>query len=66
MYSSDEAQTPEEIAALLNTRRRIAKIFFAKASLPFAFVTLFETDVIDDEIVDDDLLGAQPPHPLLG
>ena len=61
---SEDAQTQKEIATL--RRRRIAKVLFAKAGVTFAFVAFFEADVIDDKVVDDYLLRAQPPHPLLG
>lgn len=45
-------------------RRRVAQVLFAKARLTFALVALAQANVVDDEVVDDELLGAHPPDPL--
>jgi len=47
-------------------RGRVAEIFFAETGVTLLLVTLFHAHVIHDEVVDDQLLGAHSPHPLLG
>lgn len=37
-----------------------------ETSVPFALVAFLHAHVVDDEVVDDELLRAHPPHPLLG
>ena len=44
-------------------RRSIAQVLLAEAGVPAPFVALAQANVVHDEVVDDELLGAHSPDP---
>lgn len=62
--ADDEAEREDRRAIGADrSRRAVAQVLLAEAGVPAPFVALAQANVVDDEVVDDELLGAHPPDP---